>query len=276
MSMTPGRDSRAPESPWAAASVIERSVIVITVVVLAGLAGIAWYATIGRAREMTEMVTGLGHIGSRISETMSAPLFLGMWVTMMVAMMFPTIAPMVLIHRRVVVSRGEGNLPTIAFVLGYLVIWSAVGVVPTAIFLLFGALASHLVDGRISALLAGTILIGAGLYQFTPWKALCQRACRSPFSFVMQHDFRKGAPGAFHAGLSHGLYCLGCCWALMAVLVVVGIMNLVWMAALTLVFLAEKNWRHGVTLTRIVGVGLAVVGLAVVAFPHLLRVISAG
>lgn len=269
-------EAEAPASPWAALSGIERRVIVVTVAVLVGLAGIAWYATVGRAREMAEMVTGLGHIGSRMSEAMSAPLFLGMWVTMMVAMMFPTVAPMVLVHRKVVVSRGEGNLPTVAFVLGYLVIWSVVGLVPTAIFLLFGALASELGDGRTLAFLAGAILIAAGLYQFTPWKALCLRACRNPFSFVMQHDFRTGAAGAFRAGLSHGMFCLGCCWALMAVLVVVGFMNLVWMAGLALVFLAEKNWRHGVALTRIVGGGLALVGLGVVAFPAVLGIISGG
>lgn len=260
-------------TPWSALSGIERRVIVVTVAILIGLAAIAWYLTASTAREMSEMVTGLGHIGSRMPEAFSAPVFLTMWVTMMVAMMFPTIAPTVLVHRRVVVSRGEGNIPTLAFVLGYLVVWGLVGFVPMTLLVLFRILASG-AEPPILAVAAGTVLMIAGLYQFTPWKSLCLRACRTPFSFVMQHDFRTGAPGAFRVGISNGLYCLGCCWALMAVLVVVGLMNLIWMTGLALVFLAEKNWRHGVGLTRIAGAGLTVLGIAVVVFPGLLRAIS--
>ena len=118
------------------------------------------------------------------------------------------------------------------------------------------------------------MLLGAGLYQFTPWKRACLRACRTPLGFMMTHNFGSGTPGAFKAGLAHGAYCLGCCWALMAVLVVVGLMNLVWMAALALVFLAEKNWRHGVWLNRVAGTAVALVGCAVLLNPDVLGIIS--
>ncbi len=121
---------------------------------------------------------------------------------------------------------------------------------------------------------SGLVLIGAGLYQFTPWKRVCLRACRTPLSFIMTHDFGSGAPGALKAGVSHGAYCLGCCWALMAVLVVVGLMNLAWMAALSAVFLLEKNWKHGVGLTRVAGTVVIVLGIGVVAQPALLSLLS--
>jgi predicted metal-binding membrane protein len=122
--------------------------------------------------------------------------------------------------------------------------------------------------------IAGATLLVAGLYQFTPFKAVCLRACRNPFDFITSHDFGAGPVNDFRAGLSHGAFCLGCCWALMVVLVVVGLTNLAWMAILGVVFLAEKNWRHGVGLTRIAGTAVAVLGITVIADPGLLQVIS--
>jgi predicted metal-binding membrane protein len=122
--------------------------------------------------------------------------------------------------------------------------------------------------------LSGAVLVAAGAYQFTPIKNVCLRACRNPLSFVLQHDFRRRSRGAFIAGITHGAFCLGCCWALMAILVVVGLMNLVWMAALTTLFLAEKTWRHGVTLSRLAGVAIAGLGLVVLVRPGVLELIS--
>jgi predicted metal-binding membrane protein len=116
----------------------------------------------------------------------------------------------------------------------------------------------------------GAVLFMAGAYQFTRWKTACLKACRTPLTFVMTHDFGSGARGALRAGISHGAYCLGCCWALMAVLFVVGLMNLAWMAAIAVVFLAEKNWRHGVGLTKFMGVGVLALGVAVAIHPALL------
>jgi predicted metal-binding membrane protein len=269
LQLTAGRDT-----PAAMLGVLERRTTLGTIVVLVGLAAVAWALTIQQAKGMADMVTGLSQVGSRMPNPMTAPLFLGMWLTMMVAMMFPTIAPMVLAHRLVALHRGEGVLPSVTFVLGYLVVWTAIGVVPLAAFLGFRDLPE---DAAVTAWLprlSGLVLLGAGLYQFTPWKRTCLRACRTPLGFIMTHNFGTGAPGAFKAGLSHGAYCLGCCWALMTVLVVVGLMNLVWMAALALVFLVEKSWRHGAIFNRVAGSAVALVGCAVLVYPDVLVIVS--
>jgi predicted metal-binding membrane protein len=190
-------------------------------------------------------------------------------------MMFPTIAPLVLAHRSVVARRGEGPLPSVALVAGYLAIWTLTGLVPLAAILALGTLGSLAPDGWVSKL-GGVILVAAGLYQFSSWKGICLRACRHPIGFVLSHDFGSGAQGAFRAGASHGLYCLGCCWALMTVLVLVGLMNLGWMALLTIVFLAEKNWRYGVELSRVAGTLVALLGVAVMIDPSMLSLLSGG
>lgn len=255
-------------------AVLSRQVTIGVALWLVLWAAVAWALTARQAGDMDDMVSGLGQVGARAANDVAAPVFLAMWGGMMVAMMVPTVVPMVLAHRAVVQRRGEGAGPTLAFVGGYLAVWSVIGLVPLAALLGFGDLAADAGDSRWLPTLAGGILVGAGVYQFTGWKAVCLRACRGPMAFLFQHDFGGGSRSAFRSGVSHGAYCLGCCWALMAVLVVVGLMNLVWMAALSLVFLAEKNWRHGIGLTRLVGATLMVLGLAVVARPALLPDIS--
>ena len=245
-----------------------------TTVTLTGLAGVAWYLTARQAGQMAGMVTGLGQVGSRMANDMTVPLFVAMWLSMMVAMMFPAVVPMVLAHRMVVRSRGEGMTATVSFVAGYLATWTVIGVVPLGAFLAFRGLSANAATDRWISLAAGGILIGAGLYQFTPWKGRCLRACRTPFGFILEHDFGGGARSAARAGVSRGTWCLGCCWALMAVLLVVGLMNLTWMALLSLVFLAEKNWRHGVGFTRLAGSALPALGVAVMVHPGLLLTVS--
>lgn len=262
------------DTPRDAMSLLTRRVTLATVSLLVAFAAGAWWLVAGQARDMAAMVSGFAQVGRRMPNDASGLLFIGMWVTMMVAMMFPTIAPVVLVHRMVVRKRGEGSLPTVAFVGGYLVVWAAIGLIPLAAFLGFRALSGDAGESRWLPTLGGIVLAGAGAYQFTRWKMLCLRACRSPLGFLMTHDFRTGARGAFRAGISHGLYCLGCCWALMAVLVVVGLMNLVWMAAVAIVFLAEKNWRRGVGLTKGVGTALVAFGLAAVIWPGILGRVS--
>jgi predicted metal-binding membrane protein len=253
---------------------VERRVTIGTTAALVGLAAVAWLLTIQQSLGMADMVTGLAQVGTRMPNPMTAPVFLFMWLTMMVAMMFPTIAPMVLAHGLVIRHRGEGFLPSLAFVLGYLLVWTAIGLVPLAAFLGFRDLPDDQPVLGWLPRISGLVLLGAGVYQFTAWKRACLRACRTPLSFIMTHDFGSGAPGALRAGLAHGAYCLGCCWALMAVLVVVGLMNLVWMAAIALVFLVEKNWKHGGTLNRVAGTALGVVGCAVLVDPELLGIVA--
>ena len=158
---------------------------------------------------------------------------MAMWLTMMVAMMFPAVAPMVLAHRMMTRRRGESPASSVAFVLGYLSVWTVIGLVPLALFLSVRAVAQSAIGERGILVAAGLVIAGAGAYQFTPWKSTCLRACRAPLGFILSHDFSRGSRGALSAGLSHGAYCLGCCWALMLVLVLVGLMNLAWMAALS-------------------------------------------
>src|SRR5258706_15889484 len=120
------------ERPRSAFGVLQRRVTIAIVGLLALLAGLSWWHTAGRAHDMSGMVQGLAQAGRDMPFDMSAGLFLSMWVAMMVAMMFPTIAPIVLLHRSVVLRRGEGAAPTVAFVAGYLIVWSLIGLVPLA------------------------------------------------------------------------------------------------------------------------------------------------
>jgi predicted metal-binding membrane protein len=244
------------------------------VIALLAISLLAWQSTIDQSISMRGMVMGLGQIGWLGQGDMGPIVFFGMWVTMMVAMMLPTIAPMVLAHLAVTRQRQRGAQATLAFVAGYLLVWSAIGLVP---FLAYKAIAQ--IDGAAGApawlaTLAGAILIAAGAYQFTRWKRVCFDHCQSPLAFVATHDFGGGVPGALRAGALHGAFCLGCCWALTAVLLAVGLMNLVWMVAIFAIFVIEKTWRHGLIVAKIAGIILIALGIAVMARPTLLATIS--
>jgi predicted metal-binding membrane protein len=265
-----------PESdtPRAAFDLLSWRVNLVVVAALVALSVLAWRSTIDHANSMSGMVMGLGQIGSRVQGSMGAGLFLTMWVTMMAGMMLPTVAPMVLAHLAITRRRGDGTLPTLAFVGGYLLVWSAIGVVPLIAYWAFAQVTDEAAQSRWLSALAGTILIVAGAYQFTGWKKVCLDKCQSPFAFVVTHDFRGGARGALRAGVVHGAFCLGCCWALMTVLVVVGLMNLLWMAGIFVLFFVEKHWTHGIVLAKIAGIALVMLGAAVIARPALLALIS--
>ena len=250
---------------------LERGTLVGTVAVLLGLAAASWWFTIGNARSMSAMVGGLADVGRAMPFDMSAVLFMSMWITMMVAMMFPTVAPIVALHRMVMRRRGAGLTATIAFGSGYLAVWASLGVVP--LLLLYGFRSVTEPTAGIGRA-AGAVLVLAGAYQFSSWKDSCLRACRSPLTFLATHDFGTGSAGAFRVGVAHGLYCAGCCWALMTVLFVVGLMNLTWMAVIAAIFFAEKTWRHGVALTKAVGVAVVLLGVAVAVRPSLVGVLS--
>ena len=259
------------DTPRLAYSALQRRATATTVVALVVLAGGAWWLTARRAADMSGMVSGLAQVGGSTAFDMTAPVFLAMWVTMMVAMMFPTIAPIVLLHRLVMRRRGAGTATTATFVGGYLAVWTLIGVVPLVTLIVFRDATSSV---SWTARLCGGVVAIAGAYQFTRWKQSCLRACRTPLTFLATHDFGGGLTGAFRVGVSHGAYCLGCCWALMAVLFAVGLMNLAWMAAIALVFLAETNWKHGVVLTKIAGIGCLALGLALILHPELLSTIT--
>jgi predicted metal-binding membrane protein len=194
----------------------------------------------------------------------AALVFVGMWTVMMAAMMLPATAPMILTFAAAQARRDHAAAtPTWIFVAGYLLVWSAAGVIVYAL-VEVGTDASHYlgsVDRAIWApLVLGVTLVGAGVYQFTPLKRVCLRHCRSPMAFVALH-WRDGPLGAARMGIWHGAYCLGCCWALFAIPAVAGIMSLPWMLVLALVVFAEKMFPHGQRLSTIIGLVLIVSGL---------------
>jgi predicted metal-binding membrane protein len=194
--------------------------------------------------------------------------FVVAWAVMMAAMMFPAAAPMLLLFRTVASQRqqsGRAFVPTWVFAAGYLLVWTVVGAITWMLVQAASDLASQVgVSARATwaPLALGAVLIVAGLYQLTPLKQVCLDHCRSPFAFVMQH-WREGTGGALQMGIVHGLYCLGCCWALFAVLVAAGVMSLAWMLLLTLVIFVEKVLPVGRRASQAFGVAFLVLGVVV-------------
>lgn len=188
-----------------------------------------------------------------------------MWVAMMAAMMLPSAAPMVLLHAAMARQRAGARAPaglSAAFVLGYLAVWSLFSVAATALQYALERLAllSPMMQ-TTSLVLAGAIFIAAGIYQWTALKRVCLQHCRSPFAFVMAH-WRDGPRGAFGMGARHGAACLGCCWLLMALLFIGGVMNLGWIAGIAVFVAIEKLAPAGHWLSRAAGALLVAWGFA--------------
>jgi predicted metal-binding membrane protein len=185
---------------------------------------------------------------------------LAMWFVMMIGMMTPSVAPMVLIYARVgrqAAAQGKPFAASAWFAGGYLLAWGAFSLAATLAqwALERAALLTPMMESA-SHILGGLLLIAAGLYQWTPLKDACLSYCQSPLTFIMRNGgFRGDAAGAVTLGLRHGLYCIGCCWALMALLFVGGVMNLLWIAALAILVLAEKVIPFGRLVARAAGVG---------------------
>jgi predicted metal-binding membrane protein len=192
------------------------------------------------------------------------------WGVMMAAMMFPAAAPMLLLYRTVAMgrrARGGAFVPTWVFAGGYLLVWVGAGAVTWALVQLGSDVAGRIVETdrqRWAPIALGIVLLGAGLYQFTSLKGMCLRQCQSPVGFVMTH-WRDGYRGALHMGVVHGLFCLGCCWALFAVLVAAGVMSLAWMLLLTLVVFLEKVVPRVEWGSRAVGFAFVALGVVVMA-----------
>jgi predicted metal-binding membrane protein len=200
-----------------------------------------------------------------------------MWWSMMIAMMTPSAAPMVLLYARAHrFERKHGRLketatPTAAFVLGYLVIWLAFSIVAAGLqwALEAAGLVHAMLLWSIDPAFTSFLLVLAGLYQLTPLKQACLQQCRSPAQFLSRH-FKPGAAGAFATGIRHGLFCLGCCWLLMALLFAGGVMNLVWIAGLATVVLAEKLLPRGELFARVAGAIMIGAGLWIFARAYVL------
>ena len=187
-----------------------------------------------------------------------------MWSVMMVAMMLPSALPTILIFHRA--ARNDSNIRSpsrrmFAFTSGYMLAWF--GFSSGATLLQWGLAETALLSPMMTSAspwLGGTILIVAGIYQWTPLKRACLRHCRSPLSFLMEH-WRPGMPGALRLGLRHGLYCVGCCWALMLLLFVGGVMSLLWIGAITGFVLMEKLAPVGGQGGRLSGMALVLAGM---------------
>lgn len=208
---------------------------------------------------------GMAHGGAAISDTPPADTFgmpsLGnswslidfilvfiMWIMMMIAMMLPTAAPMILTYSDILANRSDGGgrlLPLSAFIAGYLLTWGGYSLLAVAA--QWGMLQSSQISEMMvgtNPLLNGTLLILAGLYQWSRLKEICLTHCRTPLQFFLS-SWQSGSRGALNMGTKHGAYCVGCCWALMLLMFFFGLMNLIWIAALSVIMLAEKILPRG-------------------------------
>jgi predicted metal-binding membrane protein len=238
---------------------------VAIVAALAGLFVLCWLYLFGEATQMAAMGQDMVMPPMGANDLL---LLLAMWWIMMIGMMLPSAAPMILTFAAI--NRGrrarrQPYTPTMLFTSGYLLAWGGFSVAATLAqwTLEQASLLSPMAMKITSPLLGGLLFIAAGIYQLTPLKTACLRSCRSPFDFVVNH-WRDGAGGALRMGFSHGLYCLGCCWILMALLFAVGAMNLIWIAALAAVVLVEKLFPGGVWIGRIGGLVLIAWGVRLV------------
>jgi predicted metal-binding membrane protein len=231
---------------------------------LIGISAIAWAYTIvlsgdaGHGAHAAILAVPRTWTGTDLAMTF------GMWTVMMLAMMLPTAAPMVLSLAKI--SRGQSVstspvAPATGFLLGYAIVLTAFSLV--AVVMQWGlhqAAWTTMAGESTNRVFAGTVLLGAGAFQFSQLKDACLHRCRSPLWFLMT-QWRPGSLGGIKMGIAHGCFCIGCCWALMALMFVGGSMNLLWTAGLALFMLAEKALPAGRTIGRIAGAGLVVWGM---------------
>jgi len=249
--------------------------------VLAGLVAVtalAWAYLIVMAAGM-DMDGGSGAMGGAMGEAVImakaaswtpvdlALMFL-MWAIMMVGMMLPSAAPMILLFA--MVSRkqqaaGAARVATGVFASGYLAVWAGFSLL--AALAQWGLHEAALLSPMMVAtsnILAGGLFVAAGVYQWTPLKHACLENCRSPLHFI-SHHWRRGTAGALRMGVEHGAFCVGCCWFLMGLLFALGVMNLLWVAAIALFVLAEKVLPHGQWIARASGVLMVLAGTYLLA-----------
>jgi predicted metal-binding membrane protein len=226
---------------------------VLALVLTAALA--TWLVTLDRMQGMDAGPgTSLGRLGW----------FLGIWVTMMAAMMLPSAAPMALLFART--ARGR-TLPLVCFLAGYLAAWSLYGLAAYAAYRAIDSLElGFLAWNRGGPYVAGGAVIAAGLYELTPLKSVCLRHCRSPFHFLL-HRWRRGPVGALRMGVEHGGYCVGCCFGLMLILFAVGVMSLFWMAVIAAAIFVQKVLPLGTKGTWLFAAAFVAFGIWIAADP---------
>lgn len=260
--MLPSIDTKPGEGRW---SLLERGSALTAVSILAVTAAGWIYLLTGAGMEMP------GHAGGMAGLSWTAErvaVILVMWIVMMTAMMLPSAAPMILLYRAIARKRFPGagyGFRMSTFASGYLMVWAVFSIAATA--------AQWALDqaGMLSASMAfssrpasAALLLMTGLYQLSPLKYACLRQCRSPVAFLAQ-SWRDDLVGILGMGMRHGLYCVGCCWALMALLFVGGVMDILWVAGLTVWVLLEKVAPHGRLLGRAAGIALIAAAIASLA-----------
>ncbi len=228
---------------------------------LVGAALVTWLVAVARMRGMDAGPgTDLGAVGW----------FVGIWVTMMAAMMLPSVAPMALLFAKVSgerARRGGSFVPTWIFLGGYFAAWTGYGLAAYGLFRLIRTLDLHVLAWSAQGpKVAGAAVAAAGVYQLTPLKRVCLRHCRSPLHFVLG-GWRDGPRGALRMGLEHGGYCVGCCWGLMLILFALGVMSITWMALVAALIFAEKVLLFGHRLTPVFAVAFVAAGIWIAAAP---------
>ncbi len=264
-----------PSAGVAATSALERMIRrdrLIMALGLLAILGLSWSYLVTTAAGMRAMLGEAEmHAAMGMAEMQSWPRELvalfAMWAVMMVGMMLPSAAPLILLILGVYRRRDDRHTRqnSMLFVSGYLLAWTifSLAAASAQVALHRAALLSPDMAARSGALTAA-ILIIVGVYQWFPIKNACLAHCRSPLSFLSQH-WREGLAGAVRMGFFHGLFCVGCCWALMTLLFVAGVMNLLWVAAIAVFVLVEKLWRQGLLFGRVAGVFLILWGTYVFA-----------
>jgi predicted metal-binding membrane protein len=249
--------------------------LLATVVALTAL---AWYFTYAQVQSMGLLMSlgvpmSLGMEGWAGWTSFAA--FTGMWLIMMVAMMLPSSYPILQLHRAVYAKRmPDARGGTLLFALGYFLTWTAGGTFFYAAYVAIGSYRQAVFNADVVVLrTAGIALILAGIYQWTRLKQACLKHCQSPLHFIAEH-WRDGRLGALRMGAEHGIYCFGCCWGLMTILFVMGVMHLGWMAAIGAIILLEKAvpGRRWIPIT--IGAIFILVGLVVTIFPDVLTQLS--
>lgn len=232
---------------------------------LLAVIGLSWAYLLTGAGTMQEMGDMLMPMSSGPWDLGHALVMLAMWAVMMAAMMLPSAAPMILLYGTIArgrSARGEEVTGSAVFTAGYIVVWAAFSL--AAVALQFGPEATALLSPMMestSMVFAAALLVATSVYQWTPLKQACLKRCRSPLEFVLT-QWREGRRGAFVMGTRHGAYCVGCCWMLMLLLFVGGVMNLVWIAGLAAYVLVEKlapagHWVGRATGLLLIGWGIA-------------------
>jgi predicted metal-binding membrane protein len=246
---------------------------------LIGLAAVGWWWSARVAAEMSgrrmDPMAMDSMPGEMTNGAMAGPMsfaaFLLAWLAMMAAMMLPAILPVVMLYAR---AAGQGTVaPLPFFVAGYLALWTALAL---PAYLAWRALELPMSDGRAWAgRVAGATLIVAAVWQISPMKSACLRHCRSPLGFFMRYGKRLRRPtGALRVGAIHGGFCIGCCWALFAVLVATGSMSLLWLIVFTALIVLEKNFRYGERIALAAAPVLAALGVALLVSPSLITTIA--